>query len=277
MWTVETGVFLNYVHAVNKCLISESCFSSFKRDAGYNSIVGMAREWQAEIWFNNIKENFPAIFKRLDDFKHNDSVGEPELWDSKEAGLISPSTLRYLHTLCDIQKHFGLLDNKTVVEIGIGYVGLCYMLHTYYQLENYHLVDLENVVTFARKYLNSLNMNKSISFECPYKPVEIPDEFRIETKTSNNCEEVMAVKGDSSYDLAISEFCLSEMDDEGIDDYCEKFLFTSENIYLLMNLHDEKRKNRCINKIQEVFDVELLPEFPESEWPNYVVVGKKKK
>ena len=43
-----------------------------------------------------------------------------------------------------------------------------------------------------------------------------------------------------------------------------------------MNLHAEPRKSDFIKKVEKDFDVDVLDEFPVSEWPNYVIVGKKK-
>ena len=63
------------------------------------------------------------------------------------------------------------------------------------------------------------------------------------------------------YDLVISEFCISEMDDKGIDDYYEKYLSKSKNIYLLMNMWDEVRKERFVNKVEKDFNLEMFKEF----------------
>jgi putative sugar O-methyltransferase len=267
MWTVEPGIALGYSNAVNNFLVSEELFAGFKSHPHYNSIVGMARDWQAEEWYNNIRDNFPSIFNRLEEFKTNDTVGEPELWGS-DSGPISPSTLRYLHTVCDIKTHFGSLNGKEVVEIGVGYGGLCYMLHTYYDLINYHLVDLDNVITLVRKYLDRIGMHKSISFNSGMQ--------NIQTYSHNRRDEFRMHQDAIKYDLCISEFCLSEMDDAGIDYYYQRYLLNSENIYLLMNLHAEPRKSDFIKKVEKDFDVDVLDEFPVSEWPNYVIVGKKK-
>ena len=267
MWTVSPGLALGYSHSVNRFLVSEPDFLGFKSNPNYNSIVGMAADWQAEVWYNNIKDNFPSIFNRMDEFIVNDTVGKPALWES-ETGPISPSTLRYLHTLCDVKTHFGSLNNKSVVEIGVGYGGLCYMLHTYYDLFDYHLVDLDNVVLLTRKYLNRIGMHKSISYASGMQ--------NMHTRSFGSEEEVNMQPHGFTYDLAISEFCLSEMDDAGIDDYYDEYILTSNSIYLLMNMHDELRKANFIKKVEKDFDIEVLEEFPVSDWPNYVIIGSKK-
>ena len=43
-----------------------------------------------------------------------------------------------------------------------------------------------------------------------------------------------------------------------------------------MNLHDELRKANFIKKVEKDFDIEVLEEFPVSDWPNYVIIGSKK-
>ena len=275
MWTVNEATSRYYQNQVDRCLVNDKEFDEFKRRPHYNGIVGMASTWQAEIWYNNIKDNHPNVLAMMESFKKNDEIGSPSddnMWDSGEYGLISSSTLRYLHTLCDIEKHFGSLDGKTVAEIGVGYGGLCFVMGLYFNLKEYHLVDLDNVILLARKYLSKLNFGTDISFSTPFINHKICDTV---CNTQNNTEE-LRLYDKKEYDLVISEFCISEMDDKGIDDYYEKYLSKSKNIYLLMNMWDEVRKERFINKVEKDFNLEMLKEFPETpEWPNYLMIGKR--
>ena len=48
--------------------------------------------------------------------------------------------------MCDVKKYFGDLNGKNVVEIGVGYGGLCFVLSSFYNINSYELVDLENCV-----------------------------------------------------------------------------------------------------------------------------------
>ena len=203
----------------------------------------MSSDWQSSLFLNRIKE-FPDIYNRLEDFKKNDSIGSPYL-SKIDDQFISPNTLRHVLTLCDLSKHFGNLNDFIISELGVGYGATAFMVNTFFKPKSYHLLDLPDVQLFAKKYLSLLNV--TVSIDPP------PNEV----------------------DLFISEFCLSEFDDATIDDFYERYIKNSKNVYLMMNLHDQTRKDRFIHKMNEDFNMEILPEYPETSWPNYIIIGKK--
>jgi hypothetical protein len=203
----------------------------------------MSLPWQAPFFYDKIKE-FPEIYAKITELCRNDTIGNPDLVEFRDI-KVSPNTLRHILSLCDLTTHFGNLDGKIISELGVGYGATAYMVNTYYKPAAYHLLDLPDVQKFALKYLTRLGVTSTIE-----PPPEVVDLF-------------------------ISEFCLSEFDDIDLYDFYDKYVKNAKNAYLMMNLHDETRKQRFIDRMVQDFDLYILPEYPPTHWPNYIIVGKK--
>jgi hypothetical protein len=244
MWKTEKDTAERYLESVKQCLTDEKAFDKFKSNNDYISIVGMSQPWQAVFFYDKIRE-YPEIYSKIKDLVRNDTIGNPidimEFRDIK----VSPNTLRHINTLCDLYHHFGNLDGKIISELGVGYGATAFMVNTCYKPTSYHLIDLPDVQSFALKYLNKFGINATM---------ETPPQ---------------------SVDIFISEFCLSEFDDIELYSFYDKYVKDAKNTYLMMNLHDEQRKQAFIHRMTEDFDVEILPEYPVTHWPNYIIVGKK--
>lgn len=247
MWLASNDTQTRYEQAVKEAILSEDKFKTFKSNSNYNCIVGMSDEWQAPLFYEIIKTTNPEVFKNLDKFKGNDIIGSPLMWHSNEGHNISPNTLRYLKTLCDLKNNFGPLDGFVVTELGIGYGGLSYVINVDSNLKDYVLCDLPNVQELAQKYLNHFDIKSTID--------------------RNKYDK---------FDLFVSEFCLSEFNDEGIYTFYNDLVVKSDRIYLTMNLHDEDRKAKFIERIKVDFNITILDENPKTRWPNYIIIGKKK-
>lgn len=242
MWLASNDTQSRYTQSVNNAINS---FDNFKSNPDYNCIVGMSENWQAPLFYDFIKEHNKEIFDKITKFIKNDSIGEPNLWISEDGLSISPNTLRYIKTLVDLETYFGNLDNFTIAELGVGYGGLACIVNSHNTIKNYVLLDLPNVQNLAGKYLKTLNINSS-------------------TQKQNK------------YDLFISEFCLSEFDDNSIYEFYNESIIKSDRVYLTMNLHDEIRKKNFLDKISQDFKIMILDEYPKTHWPNYIIIGEKK-
>jgi len=247
MWLASNDTQSRYEMAVNEALTNDNNFKTFKSNSNYNCIVGMSEQWQAPLFYKFIEENNKSIFDKIDLFKNNDTIGSPEIWVSENGYSISPNTLRYVKTLVDIENAFGSLKGFVVAELGIGYGGLSFIINTNNELKDYVLCDLPKVEELGKKYLSSFNFNS--------------------TNDRNKYDK---------FDLFVSEFCLSEFNDEGIYKFYNDLILKSDRIYLTMNLHDEIRKETFLNKIKEDFVITILDEYPKTHWPNYIIIGNKK-
>jgi len=242
MWLANKNIAECYTKSVDRAINEDKYFQNFKNEEHYNAIVGMSQSEQAQIWYDNVKNNYQNIFNQINKLSKNDTIGNPKIWKSQDNIVISPNTLRYINTYIEIQDYFQFKNPISISELGIGYGGLCFVLHQFYNISRYNLLDLPNVQTLSQKYLSTLNVNNT------------------NTEFKNS-------------DLFISEFCLSEFNDESIYNFYEKYVKKCKNIYLHMNLHEEDRKNRFLNKLSEDFKFTISKEFPKTHWPNYVIKG----
>jgi hypothetical protein len=244
MWQVPIETSENYINFVKQCLTDDALFSNFKSNPHYNSIVGMSAPWQSPHFYMGIKQN-PVVMDKFKDLIKNDIYGGTPNMGQVDSYFVSPNTLRHIYTVCDIIKHFGNLDNKKISELGVGYGATAYMVKTMSPTTDYYLIDLPEVKEFATKYLNHFDLEVNSS--------EPPD----------------------AVDIFISEFCLSEFDDKTINEFYTKYIQNADGVYLMMNLHDEVRKQNFIQMMNYDFNLEILPEYPVTHWPNYIIVGKK--
>jgi hypothetical protein len=246
MWLAPENWYSKYFSIVDKALVDELVFSQFKSSPDYKCIVGMSFPWQADVWIEYLNKYRPEILENIHKYSLNDTIGNPEYVRILSNTIISPSTLRYLNTAIEIETFFKFDKKIKVCELGVGYGGLSYIMNCHFDIESYCLIDTDNVQKLAKKYLDRLGISThTTEFQ---KPV----------------------------DLFISEFCLSEFDDLDLYKFYEDYILNSENVYLSMNLHDEERKQKFLDRISQDFNIEISDEFPKTQWPNYIIKGSKK-
>lgn len=242
-WEAPKNIADTYFSFVKKAVNDEALFKSFKVNDDYVSIVGMSHAWQGQRFLNRIKEH-PDIYARLNEFKENDTVGSPTLMDI-EGMTISPNTLRHVQSLCDVKKYIGNLDGKIISELGVGYGATAYMIGKYYKPAAYHLLDVPEVQKFALKYLTQFNIPAT----------DTPPPERV--------------------DLFISEFCVTEFEDDDLYGFYEKYIVKADNVYIMSNLFDETRKQKFIQRMNEDFNLEIIPETHGTNYPAYIIIGHK--
>ena len=242
-WEAPQTIADNYFSFVKRAINDEELFRTFKVNNDYISVVGMSHIWQGERFLNRIKEH-PDIYSRLSEFMENDRIGTPVMMDIDDK-TISPNTLRHVQSLCDIKKYFGNLDGKVISELGVGYGATAYVVGKYYKPAAYHLIDVPEVQKFALKYLGLLGI--------PATDTPPPEKV----------------------DLFISEFCVTEFDDEDLYKFYDKYIQNAEHVYIMSNLFDENRKQRFIHRMNEDFNLEIIPETHGTSFPAYIIIGHK--
>ena len=73
----------------------------------------MSCQSEAEWLIGKLKDN-DDISLNIEKLKRNDTIGDPELFESKEYGLISANTVRYINSLQNIQKHIHIPANEII-------------------------------------------------------------------------------------------------------------------------------------------------------------------
>lgn len=244
MWNADPSLQVKYIECCKECLSIEGVFSNFKRDTRYNNIVGMSYDYLGHQLDKYLSQD-KTLLAKADIFRKNDSLGSPEVFNFENFGIMSPRTLHHISGVKELKERVGELNNKNILEVGVGFGGLAYIINCFWQLNSYTLIDLPEPTKLAKKCLYKLGVNNILT-----EPPEVVD-------------------------LAISEFCFSEFDDNQMMEIYVKYFKGAKSLYLLMNLHDETRKNYWKNIISTDFQLTEYEEFPKSHWPNYVWIGKK--
>lgn len=232
---------------VKKCkLFSEidEEFNKFRQDADYTKILeGKSREI-GDINLDKILRTYPneinTIINNLEKFKENDIYGSPTIINYKIVGDIAPATIKYIGNVLDIKSIVGNKKLNKIVEIGGGFGALCKTISVLYNFEEYILVDLPDVISLCKKYLNNFD---DIKNKITY----------ITTDDFNNIENIKDV------DLFIADSSLSECDDAVQHEYVDKILINSKFAYMVYNtLHIQEAKNtfnRIYEKINQFFNI----------------------
>lgn len=215
-----------------ECLKIAADLTAFKKNPVYCRFINNDNRplGTAIAFHKHIKENYPYLLELIDTFKKNDEVGSPTLHQIGDH-LISPGTLRFIKVLGDIMS----FDPLSIVEIGSGYGGQCKITRSIFDVR-YTLIDIPESLAVAKAYLGE---EEDIYFM--------------------SCENIGPLKAD----LVISDYCLSEMDRDGIDfylksvvQYCSNGYFTCNNIGVT---------NYLIDQLREMFhQVTVQPEKPKT-------------
>ena len=99
--------------------------------------------------------------------RKNDMVGSPKVHNYGRYGVFSPTTLRYLKVLTDIEESFDINEDTRIVEIGGGYGGQCRLIKDYFKVKNYSMIDLPVVLKLQEKYLKRFDINDVHYYEKP--------------------------------------------------------------------------------------------------------------
>jgi len=235
-WLFKDTFGNQFFNECDKIVNDEILFKNFKQNSIFSLIIGndVRGKNVSDILYDKIKET--PIFKDVKTYKTNDLYGNPKLYNYPDIGKISSGTLYFMYLLNDIINKFGDINKLNVVEIGSGYGGQAKIL-----LDNgvnhYTCVDVKQPLSLCRKYLELFN----------YRNVNYinTDELSI-----NNFKD--------KYDLVISNWCLSEFDNEGIKYYIDNIIQFVDNGYFLMNISDIKRKNFLINELKKHFKIVVI-------------------
>jgi putative sugar O-methyltransferase len=234
--------------------VSDSDFQSFKKHPDFVTVIGndVLPKHLSDIYeLSLINEGLVSI-EELQRFKNNDTVGSPVLYNYDSLGYISPGTLYFANVLADIRRQFGNLQNIDVIEIGSGYGGQAkILLDSDMSIKNYSVIDIPATLGVCKKYLSHFN----------YTNVKYMTTSEVNT---------------TGADLVISNWCLSELDEQGIQFYVEHVIRHCQYGYFLMNIWDA-RKDFLLETIKPYFkNINVVPEYPKTHAnENWVLIVSK--
>jgi hypothetical protein len=230
----------------------ENTFNTFKSNNVYNSILEHVSSEQGELYINYLEKNFPEYVDNIDIFKLNDKYGGTKKSYYDRIGNISPSTLRYIKVLSDLRDLIGDLNGKKIVEIGVGYGGQSFILNKFFNIKEYSLIDLDEVLLLSEKYLNKLDVKSRL--------IKIEDIDSI----------------DEEFDLVISNYAYSELNKKLQDLYWDKIIKNSKNGYFTLNFIsnlfniNSYNKEEILNKFKEK-EPKILEETPKTFEQNIIL------
>lgn len=243
-----------YIRAVENANHDFKAFSNFKRNEAYRTVLEHVSYEQGREYLEILRSEAPDFVESVDRFLINDIVGNPIRFFYEGAGLVSPTTLRYLKVASDLRQLFGDLNGFQAGEIGVGYGGQLLILDQIYEFRRYDLYDLPPVLRLTSRYLESHLLNSC------YK-----------TTTLNQCGR------DNSYDLVLSNYAFSELPAKLASKYVEKVLSKARRGYLTMNSgRGTTERNRCKLSIEDYHNLlpgfEIKEEHPRTAPDNYILV-----
>jgi len=236
---------------------NEICYSLvnqidvFKRHRAFTGVIGNdVRDGEIGITiYETIKNTNPKLLdqKYIDKFLQNDKIGNPIIHEIYDLN-ISTGTLIFMNHLNHIISNF--FDIKSIVEIGSGYGGQCKIIKDFIDAD-YTCIDIPGCLELCKTYLGKLEVNANFI-------------------DSNNVPELYT-------DLVISNFCLNELDEVGIDFYFDRIIKNSKYIYIAAgNFQNIPRNNYLLQKCTEYFDITVHQETPKiTKHNNIFIIGKK--
>lgn len=235
-----------YLRICKEASENEETFKNFKRHPDYIPILEHVNYQQGLGYIEEIKRTAPDFLKHiLLKFAENDKIGNPNIFYFKELGIsISPTTLRYIKVLADLVSLFGSLDKMNIIEIGGGYGGQCKIINSIYNLASYTLVDLPEVLSLNRKYLND-----NVILRNTDDPLEV------------------------HYDLCISNYAFTETERKYQIFYADKIIKNSDRGYITCNFIANDNFTR-----DEIFALKsnytIYPEKPLTGDGNLIYIWK---
>jgi putative sugar O-methyltransferase len=234
---------------------NDEVFGKFKTIPEYTQILEHATFEYGRLYIENIKKDNPQLLKEpyISKFIKNDSIGSAKVYDYGDGLIISPNTLKYINFLSDLIRIFGDLNGYKIAEIGGGYGGQCKIIKDYFEITDYHIVDLYEVNQLSKKYLNKLNVKN----------------FRVSTSDE-------LVK--ESYDLIISDYAYTELSRGLQEHYKHHIIDNSKNGYMhcnflkhLMNGYNSYNVNELLNLNK---NTQIIEEIPLTAPDNFLLIWK---
>jgi putative sugar O-methyltransferase len=169
--TPPEQVMTNYLNKCMEFVNEDELFGKFKQDPDYTLVLEGSSRHGADVFFNELVEDegYRDFFSNnLEEFRENDSLGSPTVYDYGEYGNFSLGTLKYIWNSSTINRTVGLGGVKKVVEIGGGYGGMCKAMSTFTEFDEYTLIDLPEPLALCDKYLSNFEeLYPKLKFHTP--------------------------------------------------------------------------------------------------------------
>jgi hypothetical protein len=226
----------HYLQACDAAAADEAAFAVFKCNPSYAGIVQNVNITQGRDCIAGVTKLWPELVRsdRLTTLLEVDLHGSPrldKLFDDARP-LMSPTLARYLKEAATMRVAFGerLLNECTIVEIGIGYAGLRTVLHDCFRPAHAFLIDLPQACGLARAALTKLSNGKELLERTTF--VTTHD---LEKNTAPAQRLRAALRATNTKRLVISNYALSECDEAIRKSYVLEIVNRCQFGYLTIN------------------------------------------
>ncbi len=227
----------------------ENIYKNFRRYKSYFYVLEHVSKELGQTYLNLLLKTNSTL-NSFHNSKSQNKIGNPLCYRYKKIGSTSPTLLRYLKVLDDLNDFFGSLNGRHIVEIGVGYGGQAGVIIQNSAISKYTLFDLNEVNDLAIKFLKDLGLSNKINAFDGRKPTEI------------NC------------DLVISNYAFSELNKEVQDIYLKNVISRSKSGYITWNNLGYKLLGAySLNEIVEkIPNARVIDEFPLTAKENKIII-----
>lgn len=220
-------------------------FANFKNETPYKSIVQTVGPHDGLRYYQSLGEDMRQNLQR---FIINDVIGNPEKF-LYEFGVFSPTTLRYAKVLDDLIEYG--LEGARIAEIGVGFGGQYSVMRQILKPASYDFFDLEDVLPLVKRYVKALHLD-DISLSYVSNP-----------KTVSSLQD---------YDVVISNYAISECDEEIQNLYFENVIAKSKRGYITHNHQRGYPLQEFIQKLKDMGkNAIFVDEVPQTGSNNVVI------
>src|SRR3989339_107290 len=207
----ETAKYKAYTELCKLAGRDYFALQTFRKKQIYRAMVEGLNYPAGKVLAQEIIQRYPHLLRYCSQICLDDQFGAPLSYDFSSIGRISPSVLRYIKVVGDLQREFGDLNNLNIVEIGAGFGGQCKVIHDICGFASYTMIDLPEVAALIKVYL---------------------EQFALKNIAAVG---YAALKEPKKYDLVISNYAFSEIDKKGQLYYMEKVINLASRGYMLYN------------------------------------------
>ena len=240
-----------YVMVCELANSDEEIFSNFRRCLEYRLILEHVNKRFGKKYLQSASKspNWRIYFETINT---QNRIGNPILKNFNGIGKTSPTSLRYLKVLTDLETLFGNLNSMNIAEIGAGFGGQAHAITSNFEIANYSIFDLPEVNRLISKFLASLISIHNFVF--------------------------VDGRGDLSpnlkFDLVISNYAFSELNRETQEKYLNGVLLNSERGYITWNeLSFRSMNGFSKEELQKLIPNSfIIPEEPLT-YPNNAIIA----
>ena len=238
-----------YPSFCKKASEDDKLFNSFRSHPVFDSIVDVINDEDGKRFCKYLKDKYPRSLVEIEEYRKNDSIGSPRVYEYDDFGVISPSTLRYVNILFHIEELFGNLNDFNIVELGIGYGGQSRLINKSFNTSSYSFIDLPEVLGLAKRYLSNFPLSLDLFFY-HYENLKI-----------------------KQYDLFISNYAFTELRRDLQDFYLENVILKSDRGYMIYNDINPKDFNslKKDDLVKLIPNSKVLPEVPLTSEKNCII------